>query len=217
MNDSDADEDEQIEEMLRGERLSIGSLTPLNIDCCYISFDGEYCGPVEENKRIAPYSGEREITDLSVFPLRFHPEHSNILAGLQARGKKVLFSKGHKSYEGYTLAMNRNDSGIKIQSDVYIDFKAYFDDNPLRKPKIGKLRRREQDLALVEEGFHHPLDLSGHEIDTMRSDEYLNANRWFLERKKADEDDFSSDYLCLFHHYALGYIFQLRAWGKSLT
>ncbi|CAI6335269.1 unnamed protein product [Periconia digitata] len=207
------DEEEHIEQLLRGESPSKDSWTPLKIDCYYVAFDGEYCGPVDQSRKIAPYTGEIDIVDLPFFPLRFHPEHQILLRDLESRGRKVLFSSGHKSYEGYTLAMKRTDSRVEVQSDVYIDFQAYYNDVPDKKPRVGRLLRTRQDFALVEESsYQFFIPLSGHEIDTMLSDEYLTKNRKSLERVKPVEDKLDAEYLRLLPHYALGYIFQLRRW-----
>ncbi|PVI07506.1 P-loop containing nucleoside triphosphate hydrolase protein [Periconia macrospinosa] len=206
--------DRQFEQLLRDESVGIGSWTPLKIDCHYIAFNGEYCGPVEELKRIAPYTGERAVTDLPVFPVQFHPEFSSLIQDMVSRGRKSLFSRGHKSYEGRTLAVKRSDRRIDVQSDVYIDFQAYYNDVPERKPKVGRLLRSRQNDALVEEDIYDDtFVLSGHEIDTMLADKYMTRNRRMLEEIKPTETDLADEYLCLLPCYSLGYIFQLRKWG----
>jgi hypothetical protein len=126
---------------------------------------------------------------------------------------------GHKSYDGKTLAMKRDESRVEIQSDVYVDFDAYYQNNPLKKPTVGRMLRSKQNLAEEEEIFT-PGDmsgrvLSGHEVDTKLSNEFLTTNRASLERFKPHKGQISRETLLLMPHYVVGYAFQVRQWCKQ--
>jgi hypothetical protein len=112
--------------------------------------------------------------------------------------------------------LKHSEGRVEIQSDVYIDFDAFFQDNPLEKPNLGKLLRSRQNYAEVQESTTSELfrSLTGHEVDSKLSDDFLNANRFTLERFKPDEDQISSDILYLMPHYVVGYVFQLHKWCK---
>lgn len=86
------DEEETIDKLLREEGAGIGTLTPFKVDCYVMGFDGEYCGPVAMMKKIRAYVGEREITSLPVYPLKFHPRRDFHLQDMEIRGRKFLFS-----------------------------------------------------------------------------------------------------------------------------
>jgi hypothetical protein len=218
----DEDDEESVEKMLREEGSGIGTWTPFKVDCFFMGFDGDHCGPIATCKKIRAYVGDREITELPMYPLRFHPEKDELLRAMQARGKKFLFSGGHRSYDGRTLAMKRTESRVEIQSDVYVDFDAYYQGNPGRKPTVGRLLRSKQNAAEEEEIFAPGSaalyrSLSGHEVDTKLSDAFLTNYRSSLERFKPEEDDISLETLSLMPHYVVGYAFQVRQWCKQIS
>ncbi|KAF2688057.1 hypothetical protein K458DRAFT_440781 [Lentithecium fluviatile CBS 122367] len=212
----DEDDEETIEKMLREEGSGIGTWTPFKVDCYMMAFDGERCGPVDVCKKIRAYQGERAITSLPMYPLRFHPKKDELLQTMLERGRKFLFAGGHKSYDGRTLSRTKDESQVEIQSDVYIDFDAFYQDFPHKKPTLGRILRSRQNLAEVQE-FSAPdstryRSLSGHELDAKLSDDFLTMNRLTLEKFKPEEDQISDDVLCLMPHYVVGYAFQLRKW-----
>jgi hypothetical protein len=134
----------------------------------------------------------------------------------------VFFNQGgHKSYDGRTLAMKRDESRMEIQSDVYVDFDAYYQTNPLKKPIIGRMLRSKQNLAEQEEAipgaFSTHRTLNGHEVDTKLSNDFLTANRMSLERFKPHQGKISQEILLLMPHYVIGYAFQVRQWCKQYT
>ena len=214
----DEDDEESIEKMLREEGSGIGTWTPFKVDCYVFGFDGESCGPVAMCKKIRAYVGDREISDLPMYPLRFHPKKDELLRRMQERGSKFLFAGGHKSYDGRTLAMKRHESKVEISSDVYIDFDAYYQFMPVRKPTVGRMLRSKQNAAEEEElfapGSAAYRSLSGHEVDTKLSDTFLTNYRSSLERFKPEEDEVSLETLSLMPHYVVGYAFQVRQWCK---
>jgi hypothetical protein len=216
--DKDEDEEESIEKMLREEGSGIGIWTPFRVDCYCMGYDGMHVGPIALCKKIRPYVGERKITTLPMYPLCFHPKNSEFLRTMQERGRKFLFAGGHKSYDGRTVAMKRYESRVDLQSDVYVDFDAYYQSNPGRKPTVGPLLRTKQNAAEEEEsiapGRVNFRSLSGHEVDTKLSDTFLTKYRSSLERFKPEEDEVSLEMLALMPHYVVGYAFQVRQWCK---
>lgn len=230
-----------VEELLREEGSSIGTWTPFKIDSYYMVSDGDRCGPMELCHRIWPFEGRRDITSLKVYPLRFHSNKDNLLISMIQRGRKYLFNEGHKSYEGRTYMLRRNDvSQVEIKGDVYIDASAYFHDFPHAKPRLGRILRSKQIMAEVEEGlagndtsapkgYNNPqpygmnpfapqseqfLKLSGHELDTKLSDEYLTFNSLRLEPFTPKETEIDDKHLCLMPPACQGYSFHLRKWCK---
>jgi hypothetical protein len=210
------DEEETINKMLREEGSGLGTWTPLRVDCYLMGFDGEDCGPAAMTKKISSYIGDRKINTLSVFPLKFHPKKDELLRAMESRGRKFLFAGGHKSYDGKTLAMKRNESRIEIQSDIYVDFDTFYQGFPLKKPMIGKMLRSKQNFAEEEEiiGGTRCILLCGHEVDSKLSNQYLLANRRMLEKFKPEEGQVVGDTLLLMPHYVIGYAFQVRQWCK---
>ncbi|KAI0888783.1 P-loop containing nucleoside triphosphate hydrolase protein [Annulohypoxylon maeteangense] len=72
------------------------------IEATMINHDGRNLGWGENTLRIPFFSGTKAITNLSAFPLRFHPDASNLLGILKDRGKSYicLQEPSCKEYEG---------------------------------------------------------------------------------------------------------------------
>ncbi|KAI9659890.1 MAG: hypothetical protein M1821_001242 [Bathelium mastoideum] len=198
------------------EGSSPGTWTPFRVDCYMLAYNGVHIRPVEECKKIKRYVGERRISELPLYPVRFHPEKEELLQKMEERGKKFLACSGHKSYEGMTLGMSRDESREEIESDVYIDFVEYDRIHQKRNYSVGRLLRSTQDLSEVQEHFagHDMLYLSGHEVDQRLADDFMAANHTLLERVEVKEFDNSPDNLRLMPHTVVGYAFKLRQWFK---
>lgn len=88
--------------------ISPSKITPFIIDCFYVDFDGQQLGPKSRRIVIPPYTGERPITSLEVYPAKFDPEYSNLMEQLLNRGKKfVSIARGaYKQYSGMSIREN---------------------------------------------------------------------------------------------------------------
>ncbi|KAJ3573032.1 hypothetical protein NPX13_g4849 [Xylaria arbuscula] len=117
----------------------------------YIDFDGQRFSPVRGDVSIEAFDGEREITKLPIYPLRFHKDHESLLKELQDRGQKFrdIVSSGNStlSYHGWTLTKDPSGRDIAarpgqegsvwpeyIESDVIVDFNEAFQVYPWWKP-----------------------------------------------------------------------------------
>ncbi|KAJ4303432.1 hypothetical protein N0V90_002326 [Kalmusia sp. IMI 367209] len=134
----------------------------LRISCVYIDFDGNNIGPVANTFDFERFDGQKEVTSLKVYPLRFHPirrseytdadweKLENIPTAdryrqkLTHRGAKFLDAAGgkHMYYAGSTL-----DAKEEVESPVVIDFETTFvmHDVPRRSiaPSNGMLQAHE--------------------------------------------------------------------------
>ncbi len=72
----------------------------------YYDFDGRNFGPVEKRFRILSYEGERKVTDLPLFPLRFRKDAASIRSKMLDRGTKFcdLCTVAHREYSGLSAA-----------------------------------------------------------------------------------------------------------------
>ncbi|GAP90040.1 putative AAA family protein [Rosellinia necatrix] len=125
----------------------------------YIDFNGKQFSPVRGDASIEFFEGEKEITKLPVYPLKFHKEHPNFLSGLQERGQrfKDIVSSGNPtlSYHGWTLTKDpagrdltsKPEQGTVwpeyIESDVIVDFTEAFQVNPWWKPAFQQFPEAE--------------------------------------------------------------------------
>lgn len=219
-----------IEEMLREEGSNMGTWTPFKVDSYHMQFDGERCGPVEVCHKIWPFEGEQDITNLTMYPLRFHKAGDEVLKALIQRGNELLFEMGYKSYDGQSCYLDRGKSQVTIQGDVYVDATAYYQDFPAAKPRIGRVLRSRQNAAEVEElctylqrpttSTPNPqatkvaLRLSGHELDAKLSDDFMTIHRMDMKPFVPEAGRVSDDILALMPHLCHGFSFQLRKWCK---
>ena len=99
----------------------------MTISCFYINFDGERLGSVNITFDIPKYDGEKSVTSLPVYPLRFADRKPN--TGDEDMGetfRQRLIERGvrfmeytkitHGYYNGYTL-----DTNEEVDSDVITD------------------------------------------------------------------------------------------------
>lgn len=81
-------------------------VSPFNIDCVRIDFDGEKFGPVQETFRIFEYEEDRVITRLELYPMSYAEFPEGLAQTLLDRGRRFaeyrLFK--HKRYEGLSLS-----------------------------------------------------------------------------------------------------------------
>ena len=92
---------QQVESVYKQESTSF-----LNIAVFYYDFDGRNFGPVEKRFRILSYEGERKVTDLPLFPLRFRKNATSIRSKMLDRGTKFcdLCTVAHREYSGLSAA-----------------------------------------------------------------------------------------------------------------
>ncbi|RDL40429.1 uncharacterized protein BP5553_00408 [Venustampulla echinocandica] len=113
--------------------------TPITIKCVYVDFDGKQLGPVSKPFNIKRFEGERAVTSLEVYPLRFHPARTvepssgnrdqsvapdcSLRQRLIDRGRKFLEVAGvkHMYYTGLTL-----ETKDEVESQVVVDFETAF-------------------------------------------------------------------------------------------
>ncbi|RKL35219.1 hypothetical protein BFJ70_g8076 [Fusarium oxysporum] len=117
------------------------------IQCVFIHFDGRQIGPVVRNVSIPKFDGEKAVTSLKIYPLRFHvrkklerqimgrkPTGDEIGKSLRdgvAKLQETLIERGklftevaavkHMYYSGLTV-----DTRDEVQSQVMIDFAEAF-------------------------------------------------------------------------------------------
>ncbi|KAI8628619.1 hypothetical protein F5Y19DRAFT_107604 [Xylariaceae sp. FL1651] len=133
---------------LRGQMSTSDEATHLRL--YYLDFNGQRYSPVRGDASIEFFDGQKEITKLPVYPLRFHKDHERVLRELQERGRKFheIVSAGNPrlSYQGWTLTKDpvgrditaRPGQGVTypeyIDSDVIVDFHEAFHMHPWWKP-----------------------------------------------------------------------------------
>ncbi|KAI0805244.1 hypothetical protein GGR55DRAFT_285543 [Xylaria sp. FL0064] len=125
----------------------------------YLDFDGRRFSPVRGDVSIEFFEGEKEITKLPIYPLRFHKDHLSFLRELQERGHRFrdTVSAGNStlSYHGWTLTKDPTGRDIAarpgqeatwpeyIESDVIVDFNEALQVHPWWKPPFQQFPEAE--------------------------------------------------------------------------
>jgi hypothetical protein len=124
------------------------------ISVYYIDFDGKSYSGVSHNFTIEHYTGEKDITALPLYPVRFAEDHERTVQRLKERGQKfqsvVSLPHDPQSYEGWTLVrdplgkylQNRFGETLKfpehIDGDVIVDFHETYQTMPWWKPDFSR-------------------------------------------------------------------------------
>ncbi|KAH6879448.1 hypothetical protein B0T10DRAFT_496467 [Thelonectria olida] len=188
-----------------------GTWSPLTVDHYIMEFDGHVVGPKDGREQIKHYAGERRVTDLPIYPLRFHKQRAEVIQKLTARGKKYISSYGHKSYYGVTCPPNPQVSPEELRGDVFIDVKDYYRSNPRLKPELGVLQRTNPDDAEVEEYVAGTLAFfCDHRVDQKAAENFMLSYQTDLEPVEYRQFLWSEKTLPLFPHQLPAYVFRTR-------
>lgn len=116
----------------------------LDLHCYYIDYDGTSYVPVTHTFTINHYEGEKDITSLEIYPLRFVKDADKIKAGLLKDGQwfREAVRQKHLYYDGWTLPYgptadidNYPPAAIEhVDSEVIIDFVEGFKSGPAIAP-----------------------------------------------------------------------------------
>ncbi|XEV01770.1 hypothetical protein FSHL1_007057 [Fusarium sambucinum] len=216
---------------------SRGLWSPLTIDYYTMESDGYYLGSRAKRKEIKHFSGERSITDLAVFPLRFHDRKEEVMERLTERGNRYHSSHGHKSYSGMTCSQHDDETPNEVFGDIYIDFKDYyrsFDRRPhylpgtiprpnhhflppiaSSRPSLGILNAFEPDLAESQDDVDGvTLDLFDREIDQKAMEDFVSTHQHEIGLERLSSDPLSKEVLQLLPHWVPAYFFRTRTYHR---
>ncbi|KAI9737349.1 MAG: hypothetical protein M1834_009503 [Cirrosporium novae-zelandiae] len=130
-------DDDDPESLKKRERIN-----PFFVKCYHLDFDGREFGPVAHTFPLQPFEGEKDITSLEVYPLRYSENISKIKTNLIENGKEFLNFTSFKPryYVGRSLVRHPCGSLLEgekapkhseyIDSHVVVDFSEAFQTNP---------------------------------------------------------------------------------------
>ncbi|KAI9733084.1 MAG: hypothetical protein M1834_003630 [Cirrosporium novae-zelandiae] len=111
----------------------------------YIDYDGDSYGPIKHEFQINFFKGEKDITSLELYPIRFVKESQQIRDRLRTQGGtfQSFVKENHLYYEGWTITSSPTGELYKdlnnpehIESNVIIDFIEGFKHNPSWRPQF---------------------------------------------------------------------------------
>ncbi|KAI1868992.1 hypothetical protein JX265_006971 [Neoarthrinium moseri] len=161
----------------------IGTWTDVVIDCFRMHWDGTQIGPKRMTHRVRHFTGEKKITELDYYPVRFRQNSEDLCKGLEIRGKKLLGCHGHKKYDGLTAKPPRSREHMRVprpirgpgppppppapglgftkigkankelESDIFVDFKTFAQTFPYFDSDFDTLGRVRPSTREVTESF----------------------------------------------------------------
>ena len=165
----------------------------LDVYCYYIDYDGLSYLPVRWTFSIKDYDGEKDITQLPIYPLRFAKDSEKLLESFREQGRRfqAVKTKRHFFYDGWTLTHGPNTdaedrskrlNSEHIDSNVIVDFlEGYKAESSLSSPTFNGLSTFNDDdwpegtdsmeIWHWKNDDHHLLDMDVQEV--------TQRNEWF--------------------------------------
>ncbi|KAK8074186.1 hypothetical protein PG994_005085 [Apiospora phragmitis] len=144
-----------------------GKFVRLRCDC--IDYDGKAFGRCQENIDISEFVGTKRITELSAYPLTFHPRPDEIRDSLIKRGQLFEDLAGHhyKAYSGMAITwdIQGNELPIEVSGRIVVDigsFNRFSPINFMRHRRLRDWKSRDRLLLLASKARHVR---SGGELD----------------------------------------------------
>jgi len=222
----------------RSKRAPALSESSVTLHCVHVDFDGQKLGPVSTKISIFKFDGEKDVTSLPVFPLRFAKDPNagespkqSFRERLIARGEMFVDVIGMKPmhYNGPTL-----DPRDEVDSQVVIDFEEAFSskENEYEPPAleqligtpIGESKDEEPCSAAccadeeVHQDGYAETKRNQHYISTLnRGPEHLPSvaidTRDLVDTKSGD-NRLSHEELVIMSYRVYGFVLRNRKWGK---
>ncbi|KAL8387240.1 hypothetical protein RB595_010054 [Gaeumannomyces hyphopodioides] len=187
--------------------------------CYYIDYDGTKYQPVRAKFMIRDYEGEKDITELPIYPLRFAKDSTKLMGDLVDQGKQFQLIKTEKYlyYDGWTLAKgpmwsdknsNEDSDGLiseHIDSNVIIDFlEGYKADPSLGQPAFEGLARPREPSTVMENMQQAEYFMAYLVTRHMKESKFIRG--W----KAGKSDDLDGDDLALLPRRAVAFAFRER-------
>lgn len=86
-------------------------LSPLLVFCYYLDFNGSRIIDVEDAFRFPPFDGEKEVTSLDGYPLRYKTKSTQIRDDLDTRGRAFIdmMIVRHMKYDGLAATEKKEE------------------------------------------------------------------------------------------------------------
>lgn len=204
--------------------------TSLTVTCAYLDFDGTRLGHVTKKFKIEPFEGERVITSLPVYPLRFAPRSEGgqpLRQKLVQRG--VMFPDAAKIAHMYHSGL-AVETGEEIHGPVIVDFEEAFSPKNKRnwQPVLESLAES-SGTRLSSGSDANPCNGTCCINDTVYNDNFVDDLRFkdhiahFTPNdgtayprvlQQVDPITIPKDDLLIMSYRVFGFVLSTRKWGK---
>ena len=220
-----------------------GTWTSFNLSCYMMVWDGQHFRTLTLRHRMDYFPGERRVTDLEFYPLRFLSDADERLTRLKERGQQYASCYGHKRYEGSSLqppplqdlfrprGMLRQayrpptilPEAIKpttyedVQSDVYIDTSSFFRSilGVLPDHHLERWLPNRRETIESQPGYRErDSALGDQEVDESRTQVFLASHRHLGRLTKPEAVRDLASVWQLLPSQIPAYIFRSRQWSE---
>ncbi|RYP44820.1 hypothetical protein DL768_008752 [Monosporascus sp. mg162] len=156
-----------------------------------IDYDGSAFGHRVVRAKIPFYEGFRQLSELLVLPLHFHPDQDAIRSRLIARGKKFteMHSQHYQRYRGVAEVLG-NDRNVTVFGEE--------DEFPLQATWINGRVMIDTRTFCEARPSHEP---------------YINMDRKTFVSVNGAPPEMAPDELIICHHMVAGFAFNEKHWG----
>ena len=169
---------------------------PFKVNAYYIDFDGRFFCPTTHTLSIMPFTGEREISTLDFFPVRFMERAHHSVSDHLNKGKIVFDNIAaaftHYYYSGPTLTVQPCGCQMQkqplsqehVESEVIVDFRLTLQRNPSWRPEPTLWKAPPVDPSELQERFTvrywsagSKAKLENSEYDNVYDDHHIDRER----------------------------------------
>jgi len=182
----------------------------LDLSCYYIDYDGTSYLPVTKSFTIKDFEGERDITTLPIYPMRFAKDRDSLMEKFLKQGEHFHFIKTVKylHYDGWTLTQGPTGTSDSkklfsehIDSGVVVDFvEGYRAESTLDAPSFEGLQTFSDDgwpAGKDEMEIRHWPSVDRCQPPTSSTQEKTQTGEWFgnyLRQRHLKENKFMRDW-----------------------
>ncbi|PWY83402.1 hypothetical protein BO70DRAFT_379229 [Aspergillus heteromorphus CBS 117.55] len=134
-----------------------------NAHCYHVDYDGNTYGAVKHIFKIKFFEGEKDITSLEIYPMRYAKDAESIRSHLIEQGNKFqsIINERHLLYKGWTITSTPTgevEADFKtpehIESDVIVDLVEGFQRYPSCKPEFYTTADEDDEWKFGEDDIH---------------------------------------------------------------
>lgn len=125
----------------------------LDVDAEYIDSNGKEFGVCSTSFQIPKFKGVKYLTELSAYPLKYHPQYEEIKVALLARGRKWAALQGQhfKAHKGVGKTYEAYPNRVNIDSRCMIDTETFNRKNSNYEIMVNEIADELVDGKLTDE------------------------------------------------------------------
>ncbi|KAK6829774.1 hypothetical protein PG987_010358 [Apiospora arundinis] len=164
-------------------------------------FDSGWFGPTRRRAELSLFEGPSDITNLSVYPLRFHPS-SALALKLADRGRRwaALLEKAHVNYEGVAWEVGsrreysfESNQMIHVNGRIILDYDTFCAEHPVERARLDQALGNITDMEAAEEVNESTKESTGSAEDQQQDPKTAQLMQFFQSRRNTSSFTMSDD------------------------